>query len=137
MNIKLKEISTEALAYLGDCVIELKVREHLVESGISGSGNLNRASLNFVKASAQAQAMRRLIPILTEEEAAIFKRGRNMSGGNVPKSATMSEYRTATGMEVLFGHLHIEGKSDRIDHLFAIAYSNDEAEENTENNNNT
>lgn len=137
MNIKLKEISTEALAYLGDCVIELKVREHLVESGISGSGNLNRASLSFVKASAQAQAMRRLIPILTEEEAAIFKRGRNMSGGNVPKSATMSEYRTATGMEVLFGYLHIEGKLDRIAELFALAYSKEEATENTENNINT
>lgn len=137
MNIKLKEISTEALAYLGDCVIELKVREHLVESGISGSGNLNRASLSFVKASAQAQAMRRLIPILTEEEAAIFKRGRNMSGGNVPKSATMSEYRTATGMEVLFGYLHIEGKTDRIEELFTLAYLNEEADENTENNNNT
>ena len=137
MNIKLKEISTEALAYLGDCVIELKVREHLVESGISGSGNLNRASLSFVKASAQAQAMRRLIPILTEEEAAIFKRGRNMSGGNVPKSATMSEYRTATGMEVLFGYLHIEGKTDRIEELFALAYSKEEATENTENNINT
>ena len=135
MNIKIKEISTEALAYLGDCVIELKVREHLVESGISGSGNLNRASLNFVKASAQAQAMHRLIPILTDEEAAVFKRGRNMSGGNVPKSATMSEYRTATGMEVLFGYLHIEGNKDRIDELFAIAYSNDESESNTENNN--
>ena len=137
MNIKLKEISTEALAYLGDCVIELKVREHLVESGISGSGNLNRASLSFVKASAQAQAMRRLIPILTEEEAAIFKRGRNMSGGNVPKSATMSEYRTATGMEVLFGYLHIEGKTDRIEELFTLAYLNEEADENTGNNNNT
>ena len=137
MNIKIKEISTEALAYLGDCVIELKVREHLVESGISGSGNLNRASLNFVKASAQAQAMRRLIPLLTEEEAAIFKRGRNMSGGNVPKSATMSEYRTATGMEVLFGYLHVDGRKDRIDELFSKAYSEDDSDENTENNNNT
>ncbi len=137
MNIKLKEISVEALAYLGDCVIELKVREHLVESGISSSGKLNKTSLNFVKASAQARAMHRLIPILTEEEASIFKRGRNMSGGNVPKSATMSEYRAATGMEVLFGYLHIEGKSDRIDELFAIAYSDNGSEENTENNNNT
>lgn len=131
MNIKLKEISTEALAYLGDCVIELKVREHLVESGISGSGNLNKASLSFVKASAQATAMRRLIPVLTEEESAVFKRGRNMSGGNVPKSATMSEYRTATGMEVLFGYLHIEGNKTRIDELFSMAYCEctEEAEE--------
>ena len=120
MNIK--EISTEALAYLGDAVIELRVRELLVNRGISGSGNLNRESLLFVKAGAQAAAMTRLLGILTDEETAIYKRGRNMSGGNVPKSATMSEYRTATGMEVLFGHLHITGQQARIEQLFLIAY---------------
>ena len=123
MSVYLNEVSTEALAYLGDCVIELKVREALVESGIAGSGNLNRASLLYVKASAQAAAMRKIIPLLTEEETAIFKRGRNMSGGNVPKSATMSEYRTATGMEVLFGYLHLLGMSERIDCLFKSAYA--------------
>ncbi len=120
MNIK--EISTEALAYLGDSVIELRVRELLVKRGISGSGNLNKASLSFVKAGAQAEAMNRLLEVLSDEETAIYKRGRNMSGGNVPKSATMSEYRTATGMEVLFGHLHITGQNERADELFRIAY---------------
>ena len=120
MNIK--EISTEALAYLGDSVIELRVRELLVERGISGSGNLNRESLAFVKAGAQAAAMHRIAELLSEEESAIYKRGRNMSGGNVPKSATMSEYRTATGMEVLFGYLHVTGQFDRIDQLFLKAY---------------
>ena len=120
MNIK--EISTEALAYLGDSVIELRVRELLVERGISGSGNLNRESLAFVKAGAQAAAMHRIAESLSEEESAIYKRGRNMSGGNVPKSATMSEYRTATGMEVLFGYLHVTGQFDRIDQLFRQAY---------------
>ena len=120
MNIK--EISTEALAYLGDSVIELRVRELLVERGISGSGNLNRESLAFVKAGAQAAAMHRIAELLSEEESAIYKRGRNMSGGNVPQSATMSEYRTATGMEVLFGYLHVTGQFDRIDQLFLKAY---------------
>ena len=123
LSVKIKEISTEALAYLGDCVIELKVRERLVDSGISGSGNLNKASLLYVKAGAQAAAMRKLLPILTEEETAVFKRGRNMSGGNVPKSATMSEYRTATGMEVLFGYLHLTGQKERVDNLFDLAYA--------------
>lgn len=120
MNIK--EISTEALAYLGDSVIELRVREMLVQKGISGSGNLNRESLGFVKAGAQAAAMIRLLDILSEEEMAIYKRGRNMSGGNVPKSATMSEYRTATGMETLFGYLHLTEQNDRANELFRIAY---------------
>ena len=125
--INIKEVSTEALAYLGDCVIELKVRELLVCRGISGSGNLNRESLSFVKATAQAKAMQNILPLLTEDETAVYKRGRNMSGGNVPKSATMSEYRSATGMEALFGYLHLLGKAERIDLLFSAAYPCDEA----------
>lgn len=125
--INIKEVSTEALAYLGDCVIELKVRELLVCRGISGSGNLNRESLSFVKATAQAKAMHRIIPLLTEEETAVYKRGRNMSGGNVPKSATVSEYRAATGMEALFGYLHLTGQRERIDILFDAAYGSEES----------
>lgn len=131
MNIK--EISTEALAYLGDSVLEIRVREKLVRDGISGSGNLNRASLSYVKASEQAAAMHRILPLLTEEEEQIFKRGRNMSGGNVPKSATMSQYRAATGMEVLFGYLHLLGRYERIDELFERAYENEEKIQETEN----
>lgn len=121
-NVDIKELSTEALAYLGDSVLEIRVREKLVKEGISSSGDLNRASLAYVKASEQAAAMRRILPVLSEEEEQVFKRGRNMSGGNVPKSATMSEYRTATGMEVLFGYLHYLGRAERIDELFEIAY---------------
>lgn len=130
MNIK--EISTEALAYLGDSVLEIRVREKLVRDGISGSGSLNRASLSYVKASEQAEAMHRIIPLLTEEEALVFKRGRNMSGGNVPKSATMSEYRAATGMEVLFGYLHLAERYERIDELFLKAYQTEENTQETE-----
>ena len=129
MSKNLKEISTGALAYLGDSVIELKVRELLVEQGISGSGDLNRASLAFVKASAQAAAMHKIIPMLSDDETSVYKRGRNMSGGNVPKSATMSEYRAATGMEVLFGYLHLQGKHERISELFSAAYAKDQSEE--------
>ena len=120
MNIN--EISTEALAYLGDSVLEIRVRERLVRLGLSASGELNRASLSYVKASEQANAMRSILPALTEEEELVFKRGRNMSGGNVPKSATMAQYRAATGMEVLFGYLYLMGRNARIDELFAMAY---------------
>lgn len=122
MSINHNEISTHALAYLGDAVIELKVREMLVDSGISASGSLNQASRLYVKAGAQAAAMRNILPILTEEESALFRRGRNLSGGNVPKSATVSEYRAATGMETLFGYLHVTGQTDRINELFKEAY---------------
>ena len=122
MSVILEEISTDALAYLGDSVIELLVREHLVNMNITSSGSLNTRSLEFVKASAQAQAMRSILPLLTAEEEAIFKRGRNKAGGNVPKSATVSEYRAATGMEVLFGYLHLKGETERINLLFRTGY---------------
>lgn len=120
--MNLNEISTPALAYLGDCVLELCVRRHLVECGFSTSRNLNREALHFVRASAQAEAMKHILPVLNETEEGYFKRGRNIGHTNVPKSATVSEYRTATGMEVLFGYLHLTGQTDRISELFAIGY---------------
>ena len=120
--IDIREISTPALAYLGDCVIELCVRRYLVESGLSTSAHLNARALDFVRAPAQAEAMKRLLPILTEEEEGFFRRGRNLGHSNVPKNATVSEYRAATGMEALFGYLHLTAQTDRIDELFRLAY---------------
>ncbi len=121
-EINFNEISSDALAYLGDCVIEMQVREYLVMSKVSSSGALNKRSLEFVKAGAQAQAMTRIMPHLSEDELAMYKRGRNKHGGNVPKSASMSEYRSATGMEVLFGYLHLMHDTERISELFSIGY---------------
>lgn len=120
--IDIREISTPALAYLGDCVIELCVRRYLVESGLSTSAHLNARALDFVRAPAQAEAMKRLLPILTEEEEGFFRRGRNLGHSNVPKRATVSEYRAATGMEALFGYLHLTGQTERIQELFCTAY---------------
>ena len=114
--------STAALAYLGDCVIEICVRERLVRAGISSSARLNRLALDFVRAPMQAQAMKNILPLLTEEEEGVFHRGRNLGHGSTPKSATMAEYRAATGMEALFGYLHLAERKDRIDQLFAAAY---------------
>ncbi len=116
------DCSTAALAYLGDSVIELCVREHLVREGLSSSARLNAEALEYVKASKQAEAMKNILPVLTEEEESAFRRGRNMGHTNTPKSATVSEYRAATGMETLFGYLHMLGKQDRIKELFALAY---------------
>lgn len=122
LSIDLKTVSGAALAYLGDSVIEICVREHLVSLGLSTSAHLNRASLDFVRASAQAEAMKRILPILSEEETAVFKRGRNIGHTNTPKSASVGEYRMATGMETLFGWLHLSGKEERIKELFCVAY---------------
>ena len=122
----IKDVTVPALAYLGDSVLEICVRTYLVEEkGLSTSAHLNRASLDFVCASAQSRAMGRMEPHLTEEEAVVFRRGRNMGHGNVPKSASVAEYRRATGMEALFGYLHLTGQTQRIRELFSIGYGLD------------
>ncbi|MBQ8357457.1 MAG: ribonuclease III [Clostridia bacterium] len=118
--------STAALAYLGDAVIELLVRERLVEAGYTSSKALNAHALDFVRAPAQAAAMERIAPYLNEEEEGAFRRGRNIGHTNTPKHATVAEYRNATGMEALFGYLHIKGEQARIKELFALAYPQEE-----------
>ena len=126
MAEKTNTYSSASLAYLGDCTLELCVREYLVkEKGFSSSAKLNKEALHFVKASRQAEAMKNILEILTEEETDVFHRGRNMGHTNTPKSATVAEYRNATGMEALFGWLYLEKKQDRINELFRIAYQID------------
>ena len=122
MENSLNLYSTAALAYLGDSVLEICVRERLVREGVSSSAALNKRALDFVRASAQAQSMKNILPLLTEEEDAVFHRGRNIGHTNTPKSATVAEYRAATGMEALFGYLHLAARYDRIAELFAAAY---------------
>ena len=122
MSDLLNTSSTASLAYLGDSVIELCVRNYLVRQGLSSSAALNKRALDFVRASAQAEAMKRILPVLTEEEEAAFRRGRNIGHTNTPKSATVAEYRSATGMEALFGWLHLAGRQERIEELFCLAY---------------
>ena len=118
----IEEMSAAALAYLGDSVIELCVRQMLVEKGVSSAKNLNSTALLFVKAEAQADAMKIILPTLSEEENGAYRRGRNIGHTNVPKSATVGQYRMATGMEALFGYLYLKGEKERINELFALAY---------------
>ena len=127
MNFSLNTASSASLAYLGDCAIEICVREYLVcEKGLSSSAKLNKAALEFVTAAKQAEAMKNILPLLTEEEIDVFHRGRNMGHSSTPKSATVSEYRNATGMDALFGWLYLSKKAERINELFRIAYKLDE-----------
>ena len=122
MSNTLNTYSTAALAYLGDSVIEICVRERLVSEGHSSSARLNKLSLDYVRAAAQAEAMKNILPLLTEEEDGVFRRGRNIGHTNTPKSATVAQYRAATGMEALFGYLHLAGRTERIKELFDAAY---------------
>ena len=126
MPIDYRTAGTASLAYLGDAVIEILVRERLVEAGYTSPKVLNAKALGFVRAGAQATAMERLMPHLSEEEQAAFRRGRNIGHTNTPKNATVAEYRNATGMEALFGYLHIKGEQARIKELFALAYPQEE-----------
>ena len=123
-------LSTPSLAYLGDCVMELCVRTRLLQRGFSTSRDLNAEALNYVRAGAQADAVERILPALTEPEQAIYRRGRNSVHSNVPKRATVAQYRMATGLEVLFGYLYVTGQQARIDELFLLAYGPMEQAEN-------
>ena len=112
-------LSPSRLAYLGDAVWELCVREMLTQKSVREP---SREALRYVTAGAQARAVRRIMPVLSEEEEAVWRRGRNMGHSNIPKSATLGEYCAATGLECLFGWLHLSGKRERIAELFAAAF---------------
>ena len=116
----LDNISGLGLAYVGDGVYELMVRTLLVKSGKCTAAALHKASMDFVRAPKQAELMERLIPILTEEETAVYKRGRNSKVNSIPKTATPAEYHSATGMEALWGWLYLTGQNERLEELFKI-----------------
>lgn len=111
------------LAYIGDAVIELAIREALILSGITDTGRLSAAAQKFVCAPTQSNVVEKLLPILKPEEEAAYKLGRNHRISGKPKHASVSEYSRATGLEAVFGYLHLAGKVERIRELIAIAYT--------------
>ena len=111
-------ISNLGLAHIGDSVFELLCRSYLCARGGKNVGNLHRDTIAMVKATAQAALVDRLLPLLTEEEMAYYRRGKNAHVHAVPKSATAAEYAKATGLEALFGALYLAGKTDRLNELF-------------------
>jgi len=102
------------LAYLGDAVYELIVRNMLVKKGNCPVNRLHREAIQYVKAGAQAEIMDRLEPLLTEEEAEIFRRGRNAHSATTAKNASVADYRRATGFEALIGWLYLKQDTDRL-----------------------
>lgn len=119
-EINPKQLSPLNLAFVGDCVYEMLVRETLVCDANRPVNDLHRESVKFVSAKAQTEAFSKIKDCLTEEEMAQFKRGRNAKVGHSPKSATDAEYHTATGVEALFGFLYLNGNLERIKELFSI-----------------
>ena len=116
------QLNAGALAYLGDSVLEAIIREALILKGFEKSSHLNKEALKYVTAVNQCRAFANIQELLTEDEAAIFKRGKNCSHLNIPKSASPIEYKTATGFEAIFGFLHLTRNAERIKELFFAAY---------------
>ena len=108
------QISALGLAHCGDAVFELLVRSFLCASGKALNGNLHRATVDLVCAPAQAARAERMLPLLTEEEADIYRRGRNAKSPTMAKNATMSDYRKATGFEALMGWLYLQDEFERL-----------------------
>ncbi len=114
--------TTAALAYLGDARHSLFVRRMLVEKGICKSGELNEASLAYVTAEAQARMMRKIEPLLLEDELDVYKRAANSSHLNKPKRASGADYRAATGFEAVIGMLEWIGDTERLEMLLRTAH---------------
>ena len=116
----LLNMSSLGLAHLGDGVFELMVRSWLCLHGKAKVKDLHRATVRYVAAPAQAAAMERLLPLLTQEESDVYRRGRNTAPHSVPRAATRAQYQSATGLEALFGWLYLQGRTQRLNELFAL-----------------
>ncbi len=106
------------LAFFGDSVYEVLVRERIVKSGTLPVNTLHKKAVEKVNAGFQSKAFDTIEPMLSEDELDIFKRGRNATGNNVPRSSNPKDYRRATGFEALFGYLYLIGDTDRMNELF-------------------
>lgn len=124
---ELGAISSLGLAHLGDAVYEILVRTMLITEGRTTNAHLHKDTTAIVCAPAQAKAADKILPLLTEEESAIYRRGRNANLNNIPKNATHGQYAKATGLEALFGALYLLGRMERIRELFSIIMEDQDA----------
>ena len=118
------KLSVLALAHVGDGVYELMVRTMLCGQGIGKVSDLHRRTVSYVCAPAQAKAIKKIMPMLTEKEVQVYKRGRNSKMHAAPQKATVGEYHAATGLETMFGYLYLNGEQERTRELFQIIIDN-------------
>lgn len=116
----IQSMPTLNLAFIGDGVYDLLVREYLVRNSSAHVGELNQRKVKMVNCKSQADFVKVILPELTEEEAEVYKRGRNTKVHSASKHSTLSDYHAATGMETLFGWLYLKGRHDRINELFTL-----------------
>ena len=117
--------SVQALSFLGDAVHSLYVRRMLIEAGHCKSGDLNVAAQKYVTAEAQAEMMRRIKPILLEDEAEVYRRASNSTHLNRPRHAKAADYRAASGFEAVLGMLEWIGDRERLDEILKLAHTED------------
>lgn len=115
-----KELSPQTLAFVGDSVYDLLVREALVCEANRPVGALNHRKVQLVRCESQAEAIEKLLPELSEEETDVYKRGRNAFTRNTPKNSSVADYHKATGLEALFGYLYLSDRMDRVRELYGI-----------------
>jgi len=116
-----EEINPLALAYIGDAVYEVYIRQHVLSMDNHRPHVLHKRSSSYVSAKAQARALHALLPTLTEEEADIVRRGRNAKSGTAPKNADMIDYRHSTALECLIGYLYYRGDAERLKQVLELA----------------
>ena len=116
----IRAISSIGLAHLGDAVYELMVRTFLCVHGKATGKGLHRATVALVCAAKQAELSERILPLLTEEELGVFRRGRNANVHTIPHSTDHATYRSATALEALFGYLYLKGERERLGALFSV-----------------
>lgn len=117
---QIRGISSIGLAHMGDAVYELLVRTWLCAHGKATGKGLHRATVALVCAPKQAELAQRILPLMTEEEQAVFRRGRNANVHSIPAHASRAQYQQATALEALLGWLHLSGRHDRVEQLFAV-----------------
>ena len=120
-EIDLRTLRPLTLAFIGDAVYDLLVREMLVCRGNRPVGVMNNEKIELVRCETQARYAKALFDSLTEEEQSVLKRGKNANAMTVPKHASRIDYHFATGFEALFGYLYLKGESERIRELFKLA----------------
>ena len=124
---RLLEISSIGLAHMGDAVFELLVRAWLCAHGGATGRGMHKAAVRLVCAESQAEKAERIKPLLTEEETAVFRRGRNAQVHTVPHHASRAQYGEATALEALLGWLYLRGELERIEALFQEMMKEEEA----------
>lgn len=136
-DINADSLSPLALAFTGDAVFSMYIREMLVCDANRPVGKLHKLSINWVKAEAQSRGMHHILPLLTDKEAEVFRRGRNAHTSHTPKNQSGCDYHYATGFEALVGYLYLKNEEERLRFLLnevITCLGDDSVEKRTEQN---